>query len=97
MNKPLLRLDFLSEFMNSMLDPLSPEEFCRTWVYKKSGICPGEYGYRKACCNLLSELTGYGYNTCNNWLSGTEPPRLACLYLRSIDILWRIGEFLPER
>ncbi len=74
-----------------MFQPLGPSEFCTQWVPQKTGKQPGEQGYRKACKKLLAELTGYGENTINNWLTyPDECPDLVKRYLRAVDILWKI-------
>ena len=78
-----------------MFEPLNPSEFCRRWVPEKKGKQPKEYGYRRECCKLLSELTGYGENTTNNWLKDTyDTSELVKRYLRVVDTLWQIEKLL---
>lgn len=74
-----------------MIKSLQPIEFCQKWVPKTKGKRPGEYGYRKACCELLSELTGSEPTTTNNWLApGYRTPLLLGRYLQVVDSLWNI-------
>lgn len=81
-----------------MLEPLEPAEFCSKWVPIKKGIEPQEYGYRKACCELLSEITGYNETTCNNWITTTPEriPRLVRMYLRAMDALWQMQKLMSS-
>ena len=93
----LLKRKNLCPWLNSfMFQPLSPPDFCQRWIPIKTGKQPQEYGYRKDSIKLLAELTGYGENTCDNWLSNPEKvPRLVKLYLRVVDILWQIQRLIP--
>jgi hypothetical protein len=81
-----------------MLEPLEPGEFCLKWLPKFKNLYPEQYGYRKACCEFLAELTGYGTNTVNNWLTdSTKTPLLVKRYLRAIDLLWQLEIILLWR
>lgn len=76
-----------------MFKPLEPTQFCQRWIPIRTGKNPEEYGYRKECYEMLSELTGYSNNTCNDWLSRPEKcPDLVKSYLRVIDALWQIQQ-----
>ncbi|RUT03877.1 hypothetical protein DSM106972_047910 [Dulcicalothrix desertica PCC 7102] len=80
-----------------MFEPMEPKDFCAKWVPRKSNFKPGEYGYRKECCEFLASLTGYNEDTCSNWLSTpSDVPKLARMYFRLLDTVWEIDKLLPK-
>ena len=85
---------YIQARLAQMFQPISPADFCEEWVPKRTGLHPGEYGYRRACINLLNELTRFATPTCDGWLSGKKPPEIVPLYLRAVHILWGIQERL---
>ncbi|RUT05505.1 hypothetical protein DSM106972_035120 [Dulcicalothrix desertica PCC 7102] len=81
-----------------MFEPLQPQEFCAKWVPRKSNKKVGRYGYRKECCKLLAELTGYNESSCSNWLTDpSDIPKLAPGYLRLLDIVWEMQIIIPAK
>ncbi|MGH2414114.1 MAG: hypothetical protein ACRDEA_10565 [Microcystaceae cyanobacterium] len=80
-----------------MFKPLEPKEFCERWVPKKLGKHPHQYGYRKACCQMLAELTDHQESTVNSWLSrSNKVPVVIKRYLRAVDLLWQLEEVLQK-
>jgi hypothetical protein len=79
-----------------MLEPLEPKEFCQYWIPKLYQLNPGEYGYRKACIQLLSLVTDSSQYTCANWVDYQDrsPLPILKLYLRAIHMLLKIEESL---
>jgi hypothetical protein len=80
-----------------MFQPLEPLEFCQRWVPKKKKINLDEYGYKKACAELLAELTGYQESSVRPWLFAPERvPLVVKRYLRAVDKLWQLEELLEK-
>jgi len=78
------------------IEPMPPAKFCEKWVPVIKGKSPGDYGYRRSCCALLANLTGYKESTVSNWLiEGFQVPFLVGRYLRLLDVLLEIQILLP--
>ncbi len=93
-------LDFPEKTLHSNKSILSkePDEFCSYWIPLLTPLQINEYGYRKASCSLLSELSGKNKKTCNNWLNKSKKhpiPNILKKYLYIIHLLWQIELILP--
>ena len=80
-----------------MFEPLEPLEFCEKWVPKKKGVTPDRRNYRKACAELLAELTGNKEESVRQWLFAPDRvPLLVKRYLRVVDRLWQLEELFDK-
>jgi hypothetical protein len=80
-----------------MFKPLEPLEFCEKWVPKKKGVTPDKRSYRKACAELLAELTGYKQESVRPWLFAPDRvPALVKRYLRVVDRLWQLEDLFNK-
>ena len=74
---------------------LSPLQFVRRWLPEQKGKEWGDWGSRKLAQELLSEATGYSWNTCNIWLSDPDSvPDLVCRHLWLLDAIWSLQKKL---
>lgn len=44
-----------------------PKDYCEKWIPLLYDLNPGDYGYKRACIDELSKLTGFATKTVKNW------------------------------
>lgn len=87
--------------MYNFIEPLDPELFCQKWIPRLIKINPDQRGYRTACCELLSYITGKTRGTVQNWFLKTnssgyrQPEIIVGRYLRVLDLIWEVESLFP--